>query len=71
MPKTAGDQRSKTRPMNIADDRYCLAAGAAKELLAGAPSRRFVVLGDSIAAGLGDQVDGYGDRSWADRGSTV
>ena len=31
------------------------------------PFRRLLVMGDSIAAGAGDPVDGYPDRSWADQ----
>jgi lysophospholipase L1-like esterase len=33
--------------------------------LTGAPWRRFLVLGDSIAEGIGDAVAGYPDVSWA------
>lgn len=55
--------------MNIrlteANDPYCLADDEAT--LAGAAWRRLLVMGDSIAAGTGDPVDGYVDRSWADR----
>lgn len=36
-------------------------------LLRGAAWRRFVVLGDSVAAGVGDPVDGYAPLSWAQR----
>ncbi|SRR5690606_12714385 len=36
-------------------------------LLAGAPWRRLVVLGDSVAEGIGDPAPGYPDRSWADQ----
>ncbi len=50
-----------------ANDPYCLGGGEAEALLAGAPWRRLVVMGDSVAAGIGEPVDGYLDRSWADR----
>lgn len=50
-----------------AGDPYCLHPGEAAELLAGHPWRRFVVLGDSVAEGLGDPVPGYPDVPWADR----
>ncbi|QMU75163.1 SGNH/GDSL hydrolase family protein [Streptacidiphilus sp. PB12-B1b] len=50
-----------------AADPYCLRVGEAAELLAGHPWRRFVVLGDSVAEGLGDAVPGYPDEPWADR----
>jgi lysophospholipase L1-like esterase len=50
-----------------ANDTYCLAAEDARALLADAPWRRLLVMGDSIAAGIGGPVDGYLDRGWADR----
>jgi hypothetical protein len=50
-----------------ANDPYCLRPGEAEALMAGAPWRRLLVMGDSIAAGNGDPVNGYVDRSWADR----
>jgi lysophospholipase L1-like esterase len=50
-----------------AADRYCLAPERADALLAGAPWRRFAVLGDSIAEGLREESPGYGPDSWADR----
>jgi lysophospholipase L1-like esterase len=36
-------------------------------VLRGAPWRRLAVLGDSIAEGVREPVDGYRDRSWIDR----
>lgn len=48
-------------------DPYCLRAGEAGRLLAGHPWRRFVVVGDSIAEGLGEPAPGYPDQSWTDR----
>ena len=42
-------------------------SGRGRVILAGARWRRLAVLGDSIAAGVGDPVDGYQDRAWADR----
>lgn len=36
-------------------------------LLHGAPWRRLAVLGDSIAAGVGDRVEGYMALTWAER----
>lgn len=50
-----------------AADPYCLDDGEAAALLAGHPWRRFVVLGDSVASGAGDPVDGYTPLPWADR----
>lgn len=49
------------------DDPHCLPGETLRDLFAAAPWRRVLVAGDSIAAGEGDAVPGYGDRSWADR----
>jgi lysophospholipase L1-like esterase len=49
------------------NDPHCLGPDDATTLLAGAPWGRLLVMGDSIAAGVGDSVDGYADQSWADR----
>jgi lysophospholipase L1-like esterase len=48
-------------------DPDCLPPSVLADMLASSPWRRFAVLGDSIAAGVGDPVDGYRDVSWADR----
>jgi lysophospholipase L1-like esterase len=48
-----------------------LAPSEADALLAGAPWERFVVVGDSIAEGLGEPVDGYADTTWAQRLTAV
>ena len=53
-----------------AADPYCLSDGEARALLAGHPWRRFVVLGDSVAEGVGDATDGYTPMPWADRVAT-
>jgi lysophospholipase L1-like esterase len=50
-----------------AADPYCLADGEAAGLLAGHPWRRLVVIGDSVAQGIGDPTDGYVPLPWADR----
>jgi len=50
-----------------ADDPYCLRPGEAARLLAGHRWRRFVVIGDSVASGVGDPVPGYVNLPWADR----
>jgi lysophospholipase L1-like esterase len=49
------------------EDPYCLRPGESAELLAGHPWRRFVVLGDSVAEGLCEPLEGYSDLQWADR----
>src|SRR5258705_3461422 len=48
-------------------DPYCLRDGEASALLAGHPWRRFAVLGDSIAEGLTEPVDGYHPLAFPDR----
>ncbi len=50
-----------------ADDPYCLSEGEAEALLKGHPWRRFAVIGDSTAEGIGDRVPGYSDLPWCDR----
>ncbi|MGW5673270.1 SGNH/GDSL hydrolase family protein [Micromonospora sp. NPDC003776] len=50
-----------------ATDPWCLRPGESGELLRGHPWRRFVVLGDSVAEGMCEPVDGYPDLQWADR----
>jgi lysophospholipase L1-like esterase len=50
-----------------AADPYCLRPGEAGTLLDGHPWRRLVVVGDSIARGIGDGVDGYSPLGWTDR----
>jgi len=72
-PSPNGRRASDRRPpaLDIPDrearDPHCLSAAAADELLVGAPWRRFAVLGDGMAEGLGDAVPGYQDAGWADR----
>jgi lysophospholipase L1-like esterase len=63
-PAGAADQASY--PGEAADP-HCLRAGEAARLLAGHPWHRFVVVGDSIAAGLGESRPGYPDQPWCDR----
>jgi lysophospholipase L1-like esterase len=53
--------------MNEATDPYCLRPGESGKLLTGHPWRRFVVLGDSVAEGLCEPVDGYSELQWAGR----
>jgi lysophospholipase L1-like esterase len=48
-------------------DPYCLRAGESARLLADHPWRRFAVLGDSVAEGLAEPVEGYSDLQLADR----
>jgi len=48
-------------------DPYCLSGEAATDLLRSAPWRRFAVMGDSFAAGVGGPSTGYADVAWPDR----
>ena len=48
-------------------DPYCLTTAAAAQLLADAPWRRFVVIGDSLSAGTGDPSPGYETGPWSAR----
>ncbi|WP_188283797.1 SGNH/GDSL hydrolase family protein [Streptomyces sp. CBMA29] len=50
-----------------AADPHCLSPEESDRLLRGAPWKRFAVVGDSIAEGLGDPVPGYRTLPWADR----
>jgi lysophospholipase L1-like esterase len=50
-----------------ATDPYCLREGESARLLAGHPWRRFVVVGDSVAEGLAEPVEGYSKLQLADR----
>src|SRR5829696_8056006 len=53
-------------PLEAADP-DCLDDAHAVELLRGGPWRRMVVLGDSVAAGVREPVEGYRDQGFADR----
>lgn len=62
----AGDAPGHPYPAEDADP-HCLRPGEGEALLRGAPWRRFAVVGDSIAEGLGDPLPGYRTAPWADR----
>ncbi len=64
--REVGDAGVDGADLELADP-YCLAPAEEDGLLRGAPWRRVVVLGDSVAEGLGDPVPGYRSRSWAQR----
>lgn len=53
-------------PAELADP-DCLAPGEGARLLAGHPWRRFVVLGDSVANGPFEAVEGFTPLRWTDR----
>ena len=48
-------------------DPYCITPATAAEQLRHLPWRRFAVMGDSVAAGIRDPLEGYRDGSFADR----
>jgi lysophospholipase L1-like esterase len=57
-----------TRPYPLeAADPDCLSDAEGAALLREVPWRRLVVVGDSIAAGIREPVDGYRDAAFADR----
>ncbi|WP_433662266.1 SGNH/GDSL hydrolase family protein [Nocardia sp. CA-128927] len=45
-------------------DPYCIDDASARDLLRGAPWRRFGLIGDSIAEGVGDASPGYRSLHW-------
>ncbi|TDD34958.1 SGNH/GDSL hydrolase family protein [Actinomadura sp. KC06] len=53
--------------MDEQTDEYALPTETAAQLLAGAPWRRMVTIGDSVAAGIHEAVPGYRDLSWSER----
>lgn len=50
-----------------AQDPYVLSPAEQSELLAGHPWSRFVMIGDSIAVGMGDPTEGYVTAPWGGR----
>lgn len=48
-------------------DEYHLPRAEADRILAGAPWKRFLVLGDSLAEGLGERTEGYRTAPWTER----
>src|SRR3954465_9846001 len=50
-----------------ARDPHVLSPAEESELVAGHPWSRFVVLGDSIALGMGDPTEGYVTATWGGR----
>lgn len=64
----AKTSRSASSPASAEHlDPFVLKPGESRSLLAGAPWKRFAVLGDSLAEGVGDKTTGYFTLSWADR----
>jgi lysophospholipase L1-like esterase len=55
----------------ILTDPHVLTPEDADRLLDGAPWRRFAILGDSVAEGLGEEVEGYGRENWGARVSAA
>lgn len=52
-------------------DPYCVSREEADRLLRGSPWRRLVVVGDSVAEGVSEPVDGYGPDPWPERVSAA
>lgn len=48
-------------------DPSCLSPAKSARMLAGAPWRRFAVIGDSLSAGIGEPTPGYTTMGWSDR----
>jgi hypothetical protein len=51
----------------VREDPFVLDSQGEDQLLANAPWKRFAVLGDSVAEGVGDKSSGYGDDPWVPR----
>jgi lysophospholipase L1-like esterase len=68
-PVAASELAAPTGPAGFAElaDPDCLSPGESSALLAGHPWRRFVVLGDSVANGPTEPVEGFSTLRWADR----
>ncbi|HLS75416.1 MAG TPA: SGNH/GDSL hydrolase family protein [Nocardia sp.] len=61
------DNTFTTTPLTEQTDPLLLGPDEAVTLLRGAPWRRYAVLGDSIAKGIGDPSPGYEPVGWAER----
>lgn len=70
-PAAIATDNDSAYPSRERADERCLSPADAGRLLRGAPWERFVVLGDSLAEGLGDRVEGYGRGSWPERVATA
>jgi lysophospholipase L1-like esterase len=55
------------QPVRESEDPYCLRDGEGTALLTGHPWRRFVAVGDSLAEGIVEPLDGYASVAWVDR----
>lgn len=53
------------------DDPCCLPEEEAQRLVSGSPWHRLVVIGDGAAEGVGEPMEGFRRRSWADRVSNT
>ncbi|WP_067538622.1 SGNH/GDSL hydrolase family protein [Nocardia crassostreae] len=64
---TDTDVLTDTGARTEANDPLCLSDSEGAALLAGAPWRRFAIIGGSTAAGIGDPVPGYETIPWGHR----
>ncbi|MFI2229417.1 SGNH/GDSL hydrolase family protein [Nocardia testacea] len=60
-----------THGRSESDDPMLVSTDSARALLRAAPWRRYAVLGDSIARGVGEASAGYRELGWADRVAEV
>lgn len=67
MTLTLAEHTQDLLPTRELEDPDCLADEQAAELLRPAPWASLVVVGDSVAAGIREPVDGYVDRGFGDR----
>ncbi|MFD0689924.1 SGNH/GDSL hydrolase family protein [Actinomadura fibrosa] len=58
---------SPSSSLTESTDPYCVGEAEADRLLAAAPWRRFAVVGDSLARGIGEPLAGYADSPWCER----
>lgn len=61
----------ETHGRSESDDPMLVSPDSARALLRAAPWRRYAVLGDSIARGVGEASAGYREIGWADRVAEV
>jgi lysophospholipase L1-like esterase len=66
LTSSSPDPAAPTHPAEDTDE-YCLSAAAADRTLRNAQWKRFAVVGDSLAEGIGEPLTGYADDPWCVR----